>query len=89
MARRGIPWLSAGDPVAKPKRFAPTKIGYVHVDACELRTAECRVRPSLAIGCVSKFVFLELPSLATSMIGAALLRHARQHIVRSMPVLRQ
>ena len=40
LGRHGISRLPAGDPVAKRKRFAPTTIGYVHIDACELRPAE-------------------------------------------------
>jgi hypothetical protein len=28
---------------SKRKRFAETKIGYVHIDACELRSAEGKV----------------------------------------------
>ncbi len=76
LVRHGISRLPAGDPAAKRKRFAPTTIGYVHIDSCELRTAESKVHLFLAIDRVSKFVFVELHPRATSMIGAAFLRNA-------------
>ena len=49
LVRHGISRLPAGGPAAKRKRFAPTTIGYVHIDSCELRTAEGKVHLFLAI----------------------------------------
>lgn len=76
LVRHGISRLPVGDPAAKRKRFAATTIGYVHIDSCELRTAEGKTHLFLAIDRVSKFVFVQLHPHATSMIGAAFLRHA-------------
>ena len=76
LVRHGISRLPAGDSAAKRKRFAPTTIGYVHIDSCELRTAEGEVHLFLAIDRISKFVFVELHPRATSMTGATFLRNA-------------
>ena len=50
------------DPERSSKRghFAETQIGYVHVDAAELRTAEGKAHLFLAIDRVSKFTYVEL-----------------------------
>ena len=76
LVRHGISRLPTGDAAAKRKQFAETKIGYVHIDSCELRTAEGKTHLFLAIDRVSKFIFVELHPRATSMIGAAFLRNA-------------
>ncbi len=59
---------------SKRGRFAETAIGYVHVDACELRTAEGKVHLFLAIDRVSKFTYVELHPRADMATGAAFLR---------------
>jgi transposase InsO family protein len=51
-------------------RFAETEVGYVHVDASELRTAEGKVHLLLAIDRVSKFTYVELRERATMRDGA-------------------
>ena len=63
------------DPERSSKRghFAETQIGYVHVDAAELRTAEGKVHLFLAIDRVSKFTYVELRDRATMHDGAAFL----------------
>ena len=53
--------------------FAQTTIGYVHIDACELRCAEGKVHMFLAIDRVSKFTYVELHPAATMLAGAAFL----------------
>jgi transposase InsO family protein len=58
---------------SKRGRFAETQIGYVHVDASELRTAEGKVHLFLAIDRVSKFTYVELRHRATMRDGAAFL----------------
>jgi hypothetical protein len=58
---------------SKRGRFAETEIGYVHIDACELRTAEGKVHLFLAIDRVSKFTDVELHPRATMLTGAAFL----------------
>src|SRR6476620_817936 len=46
LVRHGISRLPKDkDNASKRKRFAETKIGYVHIDACELRSAEGKVLP--------------------------------------------
>ena len=75
LVRHGISRLPKDEESAsKRKRFAETKIGYVHIDACELRSAEGKVHLFLAIDRVSKFAYVELHPAATMMIGAAFLR---------------
>ena len=59
------------DNASKRKRFAETKIGYVHIDACELRSAEGKVFLFLAIDRVSKFTYVELHPAANMATGAA------------------
>jgi hypothetical protein len=70
LERHGISRLSK-DPenASKRKRVAETKIGYVHIDVCELRSAEGKTHMFLAIHQVSKFVYVELHP-ATMLIGA-------------------
>jgi transposase-like protein len=76
LERHGISRLPK-DPenASKRKRFAETKIGYVHIDVCQLRSAEGKTHMFLAIDRVSKFVYVELHPAATMLIGAAFLRN--------------
>jgi transposase-like protein len=75
LVRHGISRLPQ-DPenTFKRQRFAETKIGYVHIDSCELRSAEGKTYMFLAIDRVSKFASVELHPAATMLIGAAFLR---------------
>src|SRR5215213_9286331 len=79
LVRHGISRLPK-DPesASKRQRFAETKIGYVHIDACELRSAEGKIFLFLAIDRVSKFAYVELhpaANMAANMAtGAAFLR---------------
>jgi len=75
LVRHGISRLPKGEESAsKRKRVAETKIGYVHIGACELCSAEGKVHLFLTIDRVSKFAYVELHPAATLMIGAAFLR---------------
>ena len=75
LARHGISRLPRAEGgAAKRGRFADTTLGYVHVDACELRSAEGKVHMFLAIDRVTKFTYLELHPRANMMTGAAFLR---------------
>jgi transposase InsO family protein len=75
LVRHGISRLPTDEESgSKRKRFAETKIGYVHIDLCELRSAEGKVYLFLAIDRVSKFAYVELHPAATMMTGAAFLR---------------
>jgi transposase InsO family protein len=75
LRRHGISRLPH-DPekASKRGRFAETKIGYVHIDVCELRLSEGRLFMFLAIDRVSKFTHVAFFDAATQMNGAAFLR---------------
>src|ERR671916_1607287 len=75
LVRHGISRLPH-DPekASKRGRFAETRIGYVHVDACELRLAEGELFMFLAIDRVSKFVHVAFLDANTKLNGAAFLR---------------
>lgn len=75
LVRHGISRRPQGEEHASKRgRFAETQIGYVHVDSCELRSAEGKVHLFLAIDRVSKFTYVELRPQATMLAGAAFLR---------------
>src|ERR1700740_538201 len=61
LQRHGISQLPKSEETeVKRGRFAQTTIGYVHIDACELRWAAGKVHLFLAIDRVSKFAYVEL-----------------------------
>jgi transposase InsO family protein len=75
LVRHGISRLPReGEQASKRQRFAETKIGYVHIDVCELRLAEGKLFMFLAIDRVSKFVHVAFFAANTKMNGAAFLR---------------
>ncbi len=75
LVRHGISRLPRDDERAsKRKRFAETKIGYVHIDVCELRLARGKLFMSLAIDRVSKFAHVGFFDANTKANGAAFLR---------------
>src|SRR5215213_8564062 len=75
LTRHGISRLPRDEEKAsKRKRFAETRIGYVHVDSCQLRSAEGKVHMFLAIDRVSKFAYVELHATAEMVTGAAFMR---------------
>jgi transposase InsO family protein len=75
LVRHGISRLPNDEESAsRRKRFAETKIGDVHIDLCELRSAEGKTYLFLAIDRVSKVAYVELHPAATMMTGAAFLR---------------
>src|SRR3954447_22137888 len=75
LVRHGISRLPrAGEKASKRGRFAETKIGYVHIDHCELRLGEGKLHMFLAIDRVSKFTHVAFFEAATKMNGAAFLR---------------
>jgi transposase InsO family protein len=75
LVRHGISRLPH-DPekASKRGRFAETKIGYVHIDVCELRLSEGRLCLFLAIDRVSKFAHVAFFDPNTKLNGAAFLR---------------
>jgi transposase InsO family protein len=75
LARHGISRLPQGEGKAsKRKRFAETRIGYVHIDVCELRLAQGKLFLFLAIDRVSKFTHVGCLDANTKLNGAAFLR---------------
>jgi transposase InsO family protein len=75
LVRHGISRLPH-DPekASKRGRFAETKIGYVHIDVCELRLSEGRLFLFLAVDRVSKFAHVAFFDANTKLNGAAFLR---------------
>jgi transposase InsO family protein len=75
LRRHGISRLPRDEEKAsKRKRFAETKIGYVHIDVCELRLSKGKLFMFLAIDRVSKFVHVAFMDANTKLNGAAFLR---------------
>ncbi len=75
LVRHGISRLPKDEEdTSKRKHFAETEIGYVHVDHCELRSAEGKLHMFLAIDRVSKFAYVEFHATAEMATGAAFLR---------------
>src|SRR3712207_432649 len=75
LVRHGISRLPRGEEKAsRRQRFAETTIGYVHIDACELRLAEGKLFMFLAIDRVTKFVHVGFFDANTKANGAAFLR---------------
>ena len=62
------------DKTSKRKRFTETRIGYVHIDVCELRLSTGKLFMFLAIDRVSKFVHVAFFDANTKLNGAAFLR---------------
>jgi transposase InsO family protein len=75
LKRHGISRLPQ-DPekASKRGRFAETRIGYVHIDVCELRLSEGKLFMFLAIDRVSKFTHVAFYDANTKLNGAAFLR---------------
>jgi transposase InsO family protein len=75
LVRHGISRLPESEGKAsKRKRFAETRIGYVHIDACELRLAQGKLSVFLAIDRVAKFAHVSFYDANTKTNGAAFLR---------------
>jgi transposase InsO family protein len=75
LVRHGISRLPQGEEKAsRRKPFAETKIGFVHIDVCELRLAQGKLFLFLAIDRVSKFAHVAFFDANTKLNGAAFLR---------------
>ena len=75
LQRHGISRLPQGEEkTSKRERFAETRIGYVHIDVCELRLSQGKLFMFLAIDRVSKFVHVAFFNANTKLNGAAFLR---------------
>jgi transposase-like protein len=79
LVRHGISRLPRdGEKASKRQRLAGTAIGYVHIDACELRLAGGKLFMFLAIDRITTFVHVAFFDPHTKMNGAAGLRCPRQ-----------
>ncbi len=75
LERHGISRLPRDPEKASERgRFAETAMGYVHIDACELRLAGGKLHMFLAIDRVTKFAHVAFFDANTKMNGAAFLR---------------
>jgi transposase InsO family protein len=75
LQRHGISRLPQDeDRTSKRKRFTETRIGYVHIDVCELRLSTGKLFMFLAIGRASKFVHVAFFDANAKLNGAAFLR---------------
>ena len=82
LVRHGISRLPRDEAKAsKRQRFAETAIGYVHIDACELRLAQGKLFLFLAIDRVSKFTHVGFFDANTKANGAAF----RREVVAAFP----
>lgn len=75
LLRHGISRLPASNIKTSARgKFAPTAIGYVHIDIAELRLAEGKLNMFLAIDRVSKFTYVKFRDDLGKMNGADFLR---------------
>ncbi len=82
LVRHGISRLpkdGGGD--SKRKAFKETKIGYVHIDSAQFRSAEGKTHMFLAIDRVSKFVYVEFHPTAEMATGGAFMRN----VIKAFP----
>ena len=75
LQRHGISRLPDGEIKTSGRgKFAPTEIGYVHIDIAELGLAQGKLNMFLAIDRVSKFTWVEFRDDMGKMNGADFLR---------------
>ena len=75
LQRHGISRLPKEEASDKRNQFKSYRIGYVHIDSCELRHADGKLVMFLAIDRVSKFTYVEFHDSAGKKEGAAFLRN--------------
>ena len=76
LQRHGISRRPKAETEPKRGRFAQVEIGYLHVDAAEMRTAEGKVHVFLAVDRVSKLLHAEILDSVTMADGAAFMAKA-------------
>ena len=82
LVRHGISRLPKDDKAnSKRKPFKETRIGYVHIDSAQFRSAEGKTHMFLAIDRVSKFVYVEFHPTAEMATGGAFMRH----VIKAFP----
>ena len=82
LLRHGISRLPRDDAAdSKRKAFKETKIGYVHIDSAQFRSAEGKTHMFLAIDRVSKFVYVEFHPTAEMATGGAFMHN----VIKAFP----
>ncbi len=77
LQRHGVSRLPhRSGPAPKRGRFAETPLGFVHIDSCEVRSAEGKRHLFLAIDRVTKFAYVEFHPRTTMAAGASFLQGA-------------
>lgn len=91
LVRHGISRLPQDkETSSKRKASRETKIGDVHIDSAQFRSAEGKGHMFLAINRVSKFVYVEFHPTAEMATDGAFMRHVIRAVpTRSTPCYRQ
>ena len=76
LVRHGISQLPKSTNAPKRGKFAPTEMGYLHIDSSELRLESGKQHKFVAIDRVTKFTYVALFNAATKRNGAMFLRQA-------------
>ena len=76
LLRHGISQLPKSTNAPKRGKFAPTEMGYLHIDSSELRLESGKQHMFVAIDRVTKFTYVALFNAATKRNGAMFLRQA-------------
>ena len=76
LVRHGISQLPKSTIAPKRGKFAPTEMGYLHIDSSELRLESGKQHMFVAIDRVTKFNYVALFNAATKRNGAMFLRQA-------------
>ena len=78
LVRHGISQIPKSADAPKRGKFAPTEMGYLHIDSSELRLESGKQHMFVAIDRVTKFTYVALFDAATKRNGAAFLRQVIQ-----------
>ena len=82
LQQHGISRLPASEVKTSGRgKFAPVKIGYVHIDSAELRLSEGKSHMFLAIDRMSKFTYVEFRDNIGKINGADFLRG----VIKALP----
>ena len=74
LQRHGISRLPCSSTPPKRGHFADTPLGFVHLDSCDVRSAEGKRHLFVAVDRVTKFAYGEFHSRTTMATGATFLR---------------
>ena len=78
LVRHGISQIPKSADAPKRGKFAPTEMGYLHIDSSELRLESGKQHMFVAIDRVTKFTYVAFFDAATKRNGAAFLRQVIQ-----------